>query len=89
MTIDVAVVAPTSVPYATLEAAVRDGAGDLLEELRLFDVFEGEQVGQGNRSVAMALRLQAADRQLTDEDAAATIDAVAEAVQAAGGTLRR
>jgi phenylalanyl-tRNA synthetase beta chain len=89
MTIDVAVVAPKDVTYATLEQAVRAGAGDLLDDLRLFDVFEGEQVGEGNRSVAMALRLQAADRQLTDEDAAATIDAVADAVAQVGGTLRR
>jgi len=89
VTIDVAVVAPRDVPYARLEQAVREGAGDLLDELRLFDVYEGEQVGEGNRSVAMALRLQAADRQLTDEDAAEVIDAVADAVTAVGGTLRR
>lgn len=89
VTIDVAVVAPTDVPYVRLEAAVRDGAGALLEELRLFDVYEGEQVGEGNRSVAMALRLQAPDRQLTDEDAAEVIDAVADAVTDVGATLRR
>lgn len=89
VTIDVAVVAPREVDYRTIEDAVRDGAGDLLEALRLFDVYTGEQVGEGNRSVAMALRLQAPDRQLTDEDATATIDAVAEAVGAVGGTLRR
>ena len=89
LTLDVAVVAPEAVDYATIEAAVREGAGALLEDLRLFDVYSGEQVGAGNRSVAMALRLQAPDRQLTDEDAAATIDAVADAVAAVGGTLRR
>jgi phenylalanyl-tRNA synthetase beta chain len=89
VTIDVAVVAPREISYRTIEDAVRDGAGELLEALRLFDVYTGEQVGQGNRSVAMALRLQAPDRQLTDEDAAATIDAVADAVGRVGGTLRR
>ena len=89
LTLDVAVVGPASLDYATIEAAVRAGAGELLEDLRLFDVYHGEQVGAGNRSVAMALRLQAEDRQLTDEDAAATIDAVAAAVAGVGGTLRR
>jgi phenylalanyl-tRNA synthetase beta chain len=89
MTLDVAVIAPDAITYATLERAVREGAGALLDDLRLFDVYRGEQVGDGNRSVAMALRLQAPDRQLTDEDAAATIQSVATAVDAAGGSLRR
>ncbi len=89
VSIDVAVVAPDRVPYSVIEEAVRAGAGELLTDLRLFDVYRGEQLGEGNRSVAVALRLQAADRQLTDDDAAAVIDAIAERVDAAGGTLRR
>lgn len=89
MAIDVAVVADESVPYATIERAVRDGAGELLAGLRLFDVYRGEQLGEGNRSVAVALTLQAADRQLTDDDAAAVIDAVTATVADVGGTVRR
>jgi phenylalanyl-tRNA synthetase beta chain len=89
MAIDVAVIAPDDVDYATVAAAVTQAAGDLLDDLRLFDVYRGEQVAEGSRSMAMALRLQAADRQLSDEDAATVIAAVDAAVEAVGATLRR
>ncbi|MFW5933882.1 MAG: phenylalanine--tRNA ligase subunit beta, partial [Actinomycetota bacterium] len=89
MTVDVALVADEQVAYATLEQAVREGAGALLDELWWFDEYRGEQVGKGRRSVAMRLRLQAPDRQLTDADAEAVIDAVASAAEGVGATLRR
>ena len=89
MTVDVALVAEDAVAYATLEQAVRDGAGPLLDELWWFDEYRGAQVGEGRRSVAMRLRLQDPDRQLTDDDAERTIDAIAEAAEVVGATLRR
>ncbi|MFP4234369.1 MAG: phenylalanine--tRNA ligase subunit beta [Nitriliruptoraceae bacterium] len=89
MTIDVALVAADEVPYAALEAMVRDTVGDLLDELWCFDEYRGAQVGVGQRSVAMRLRLQDPDRQLTDADAEAVIEAVAAAADAMGATLRR
>lgn len=87
--LDVALIADDAVPYATLERAVRDGAGELLDELWWFDEYRGAQVGEGSRSVALRLRLQAADRQLTDEDAEQVIEAVARAADAIGAILRR
>jgi phenylalanyl-tRNA synthetase beta chain len=89
LTVDVALQADESLPYADLEAAVRRGAGDLLDELWWFDEYRGEQVGEGRRSVAIRLRLQAADRQLTDDDADAVIQAVAAEADAIGAALRR
>jgi phenylalanyl-tRNA synthetase beta chain len=89
LTIDVALVADDAVPYATLERAVRAGAGDLLDGLWWFDEYRGAQVGDGRRSVALRLRLQAPDRQLTDDDEKQVIEAVAAAAAAAGATLRR
>jgi len=89
MTVDVALIADDAVPYTRLEAAVRAGAGDLLDELWWFDEYRGEQVGSGARSVAIRLRLQAADRQLTDEDAERVIDAVDREARSIGATLRR
>jgi phenylalanyl-tRNA synthetase beta chain len=89
MTVDVALIADDAVPYTRLEAAVRAAAGDLLDELWWFDEYRGEQVGPGARSVAMRLRLQAADRQLTDEDAERVIDAVDREARSIGATLRR
>jgi phenylalanyl-tRNA synthetase beta chain len=85
--LDVALVVPSAVPAAEVAAALRAGAGPLLESLRLFDVYEG--LGPDVRSLAYALRFRAADRTLTVEEAAAARDAaVAEAARRTGATLR-
>ncbi|OEV09496.1 hypothetical protein AN220_31920, partial [Streptomyces nanshensis] len=64
-------------------------AGELLESLRLFDVFTGEQLGAGRKSLAYALRFRAPDRTLKAEEASAARDAaVAEAVERTGAVLR-
>ncbi|CAN5167099.1 phenylalanine--tRNA ligase subunit beta [soil metagenome] len=87
--VDVALVVDRAVPAADVEAALRAGAGELLEGLRLFDVFTGPQVGEGKRSLAWALRFRAPDRTLTDTDVLAARDAaVAEAGRRAGAVLR-
>lgn len=86
---DVALSVEASVPAAEVEAALRAGAGPLLESLRLFDVYTGEQVGAGRKSLAYALRFRAADRTLTLEDVSAARDAaVAEAGRRVGAVLR-
>jgi phenylalanyl-tRNA synthetase beta chain len=87
--VDVALVVDAATPAADVEAALRDGAGPLLEHLRLFDVYTGPQVGEGRRSLAYALRLRAADRTLTDAEVLAARDAaVAEAARRTGAALR-
>ncbi|GAA1946934.1 phenylalanine--tRNA ligase subunit beta [Kitasatospora viridis] len=86
---DVALIVDGSVPAAAVEAALRDGAGELLEAIRLFDVFTGEQVGEGKKSLAYALRFRATDRTLTaDEASAAREAAVAVAQERTGAVLR-
>ncbi|MGW0562412.1 phenylalanine--tRNA ligase subunit beta [Streptomyces sp. NPDC003016] len=86
---DVALVVSDGVPSADVEAALREGAGGLLESLRLFDVFTGEQLGAGRKSLAYALRFRAADRTLTVEEATAARDAaVALAGERTGAVLR-
>ncbi|EIV96429.1 phenylalanine--tRNA ligase subunit beta [Frankia sp. QA3] len=86
---DVALVVPTRVPVAEVTEALREGAGDLLESLTLFDVFEGAQVGAGQRSLAFGLRLRAGDRTLTAAEANAVRDAAVElAAQRTGAALR-
>jgi phenylalanyl-tRNA synthetase beta chain len=86
---DVALVVDAGIPAAEVEAALRAGAGNLLESLRLFDVYEGPQVGEGRRSLAFALRFRAADRTLTVEETTAARDAaVAEAAARTGAVLR-
>ncbi len=80
--VDVALVAAASVPAADLAEALSDGGGELLEEVRLFDVYTGEQVGVGRRSLAFTLRFRAPDRTLTSEEANAARDsAVAVAAE--------
>ena len=88
-TLDVAVVVAADVPVAVVAGALRDGAGPLLESLRLFDVYAGEQVPPGHRSLAFALRLRASDRTLTaDEATAIRNSAVAVAADRCAAVLR-
>ena len=87
---DVALVVDNFVPHAEVEAALRDGAGELLEAIRLFDVYENaEQLGEGRKSLAYALRFRAGDRTLTVDEASAARDAaVALAGERTGAVLR-
>jgi len=87
---DVALVVSRDVPSAEVEAALREGAGELLEAIRLFDVYENdEQLGKGRKSLAYALRFRAADRTLTVDEASAARDAaVALAGERIGAVLR-
>ncbi|MFI7017999.1 phenylalanine--tRNA ligase subunit beta [Streptomyces sp. NPDC050164] len=87
---DVALVVDAVVPAAEVEEALRDGAGELLESIRLFDVYDNaEQLGEGRKSLAYALRFRAADRTLTVDEASAARDAaVALAGERVGAVLR-
>jgi phenylalanyl-tRNA synthetase beta chain len=86
---DVALIVDESVPAAEVEAALRDGAGDLLESVRLFDVYVGAQAGEGRKSLAFALRFRAPDRTLTEaEIALARRSAVDEAERRVGAVQR-
>jgi phenylalanyl-tRNA synthetase beta chain len=86
---DVALVVGSAVPAASVEAALVSGAGDLLEEVRLFDVYTGAQLGEDRKSLAYTLRFRAPDRTLTAAEASAARDAaVAEASRRVGAVLR-
>ncbi|MFE5892710.1 phenylalanine--tRNA ligase subunit beta [Streptomyces sp. NPDC056462] len=87
---DVALVVDKPVPAAEVEAALREGAGVLLEGIRLFDVYvNDEQLGDGKKSLAYALRFRAGDRTLTVDEASAARDAaVALAGERTGAVLR-
>jgi phenylalanyl-tRNA synthetase beta chain len=86
---DVALVVDRDVPAAEVAEALREGAGELLESIRLFDVYTGEQLGPDHKSLAFALRFRASDRTLTaDEAGAAREAAVARATEQTGAVLR-
>ncbi len=77
------------VPAQTVEDAVRDGAGELLEDVRLFDVYTSPQLGQDRKSLTFALRFRAADRTLTEDEASAARDAAVRcAAERVGAVLR-
>jgi phenylalanyl-tRNA synthetase beta chain len=86
--LDLAFVMADDVPAEKLEKAIRQGAGSLLVEIELFDVFRGPSVGEGHRSLAYRLRLQAADRNLTDTDIADVRRAAVTAAAKLGAELR-
>jgi phenylalanyl-tRNA synthetase beta chain len=87
--LDVAVVVDVEQPAGAVASALRDGAGELLEHLRLFDVYAGDQIGEGKRSLAFSMRMRAADRTLTGEEANNARDAaVAVAAERCGAVVR-
>ncbi|MEV0271421.1 phenylalanine--tRNA ligase subunit beta [Hamadaea sp. NPDC050747] len=87
--IDVALVLPQEVPAAEVESALREGAGPLLESVRLFDVYTGQGIGPGQKSLAYKLVFRASDRTLTVEEAVAARDAaVAITASRFGAALR-
>ncbi|HZP14227.1 MAG TPA: phenylalanine--tRNA ligase subunit beta [Nocardioides sp.] len=86
---DVALLVDAGVTVAAVEAALREGAGELLESVRLFDTYVGDQLGEGKKSLAFALRFRATDRTLTAEETATARDAaVARAAEATGAVQR-
>lgn len=86
---DVAVVVGEEVSAQSVIDAVRDGAGELLEDVRLFDVYTGPQIGEGRKSLALALRFRATDRTLTEDEASAARDAAVEAAADRVGAEQR
>ncbi len=86
---DVALVVPQDVPADAVLAALREGAGELLEDVALFDVYVGKGIEDGKKSLAFGLRFRAADRTLTaDEASSAREAAVAVAAERFGAVQR-
>ena len=77
---DIAVAVAEDVPVGDLVTAAQAAAGDELREIRVFDVYRGDQVGHGRKSVAFSVAYQASDRTLTDEDAARLRNAIVDAL---------
>ena len=67
---DIAVIVDEGVPSAQVEALIRQGGGDMLVDLELFDVYRGKPIPSGKKSLAFALTFQSVSKTLTDEDTA-------------------
>jgi phenylalanyl-tRNA synthetase beta chain len=86
---DVSLIVGEDIAAQTVVDAVRDGAGELLEDVRLFDVYTGPQIGDGRKSVTLALRFRAADRTLTEDEASAARDAAVKTAADRVGAVQR
>jgi phenylalanyl-tRNA synthetase beta chain len=86
---DVALLVDAAVPAADVEAALREGAGELLERIRLFDVYTGDPIPAGRKSLAFALRFRAPDRTLTEAETGAARDAAVAAATSRVGAEQR
>ncbi|MBA3865156.1 MAG: phenylalanine--tRNA ligase subunit beta [Solirubrobacterales bacterium] len=85
---DLAVVVPTTVAATEVRATILGAGGELLHSAEVFDLFEGEQLGEGRKSLALGLEFRAPDRTLTDEDVGGLREAIKAALETIGGTLR-
>ena len=86
---DISLIVGEDVAAQSVVDAVRDGAGTLLEDVRLFDVYTGPQIGEGHKSLALALRFRAPDRTLTEDEASAARDAAVQTAADRVGAVQR
>ncbi len=85
---DLAVVLPEQIAAAQVLEGVEEAGGEMLDDVSVFDVYTGPQVGEGKRSLALALSFRAQDRTLTDEDVAPARARIVAALGELGGELR-
>jgi phenylalanyl-tRNA synthetase beta chain len=85
---DLAVVVPEETPAAAVREAVLGGGGELLRSAEVFDLYRGEQLGEGQKSLALRLSFRAPDRTLTDEEVTPLRESIRKALAGIGGSLR-
>lgn len=78
--IDIAVVVPDEIDAGRVTAGIAAAGAPEVVDVRLFDMYRGEQVGPGNKSLAFALEMRAPDRTLTDEEALSVRDRIVSAL---------
>lgn len=88
VTRDLALVCDESIPVGTLEKAIVRGGGALLENIQLFDVYQGAQIEAGKKSVAFSITLRSADSTLKDEQTTAVMKKVMKELEKEGAVLR-
>ncbi len=89
VTRDISLVMKRDVPVGELEGIIESKGGKILESYRLFDLYEGEQIGEDSKSVAYNITFRAPDRTLSDEDVNPVMDKIFEECAARGFELRK
>jgi phenylalanyl-tRNA synthetase beta chain len=87
--LDVALAVDVALPAADVRAAIERAGKGLVRETELFDLYTGDQVGEGKKSLAWHVRLQAADRTLSEADGERFLDRLEREIGRLGGVLRR
>ncbi|CAN5526373.1 phenylalanine--tRNA ligase subunit beta [soil metagenome] len=85
---DVAVVVPEDVSADAVRDAVVSGGGELLHSAEAFDLYRGDQVGEGNKSLALRLAFWSPERTLTEEEVSGRREQIRAALSEIGGSLR-
>jgi len=85
---DLAVVVPEELPASEVTATIRAAADEYLHSIEIFDIYRGDQVGKGAKSLAMNLEFCSGERTLTDEEVAGLREAIKAKLDEIGGTLR-
>lgn len=89
ITRDIALVVEDKVEVASIEEVIMDNAGGLVEACRLFDVYKGDQIGQGYKSVAYSIVYRSLEKTLTDDDVVAVHDKILAQLKARLGAELR
>ena len=85
---DISLVCREELPVARLERTIKDAVGQVLEKIALFDVYQGEQIEKGMKSVSFSLTLRSHEKTLTDEQADAAIKRIVKALKELGAEIR-
>lgn len=88
VTRDLALICDETIPVRILEKAITKGAGNLLETIQLFDVYQGEQIEGGKKSVAFNIVLRSAENTLAEEQVNSTMKKVMKELEKVGANLR-
>ena len=88
ITRDLSLVCADEVPVGDLQAAMKNAVGNILEQITMFDVYKGEQIAAGMKSVSFSIRMRSHEGTLTDEQADAAMKRVLKALKEHGATLR-
>lgn len=88
ITRDLSLVCADEVPVGDLQTAMKNAVGNILEQITLFDVYKGEQIAAGMKSVSFSIRMRSHEGTLTDEQADAAMKRVLKALKEHGATLR-
>ena len=86
---DLSLICDESLPVGKIQEAIKSAAGKILEEVKLFDVYQGKQIEAGKKSVSYSVKLRSKESTLTDEQADSTMKRVLKALSAIGAELRQ